>query len=195
MAYSLPLAVVIAGPNGAGKTTVAPRLLRGALAVSEFVNADTIAAGLSAFRPEQAAVAAGRIMLDRLHALARERETFAFESTLASRCFAPWLQELQTQGYRVHLEFLSLPSADMAVARVQDRVRLGGHNIPADVVHRRYVRGLSNFFFRYRTVVDIWQLFDNCDAHRYRLIASGGGDALPTIIDQSGWNALLEQAR
>lgn len=195
MAYSLPLAVVIAGPNGAGKTTAAPRLLRGALAVSEFVNADTIAQGLSAFRPEQAAVAAGRIMLDRLHALALARETFAFETTLASRSFAPWLHGLRTQGYRVHLDFLSLPSAEMALARVQDRVRLGGHDVPIPVVRRRYARGLHNFFFVYRSVVDAWQLFDNSDPDEYRLIASGESDAPPTIIDQNGWNNLLEQAR
>jgi len=195
MAYSLPLAVVIAGPNGAGKTTAAPRLLRGALAVSEFVNADTIAQGLSAFRPEQAAVAAGRIMLQRLHALAHKRQSFAFETTLASRSFAPWLQGLRMRGYRVHLEFLSLPSAEMALARVRDRVRLGGHDVLAPVVRRRYARGLHNFFFGYRDVVDAWQLFDNSDSGDYRLIASGKSDAPPAIIDNPGWSNLLEQAR
>jgi predicted ABC-type ATPase len=195
MVYSRPLAVVIAGPNGAGKTAAAPRLLRGALAVSEFVNADTIAQGLSAFRPEQAAVAAGRIMLDRLHALARMHESFAFETTLASRGFAPWLRELRTQGYRVHLEFLSLPSADLALARVRERVGLGGHNIPADVVRRRYVRGLANFFSLYRNVVDSWQLFDNSDRNVYRLLASGESDASPSIVDEGGWKSLLEHGQ
>ena len=187
--------VAIAGPNGAGKTTAAPRLLRGALAVSEFVNADTIAAGLSAFRPEQAAVAAGRIMLERLHDLARERETLAFETTLASRSFAPWLRELRTDGYRVHLTFLSLPSAEMALARVRERVQLGGHDVPAAVVRRRYARGLRNFFSIYGTVADTWQLFDNSNRDEYRLIASGQSNASAAIIDENGWNTLLEQAR
>ena len=195
MTYSAPLAVVIAGPNGAGKTTAASRLLRGALAVGEFVNADTIAQGLSAFRPEEAAVAAGRIMLERLHTLAHARETFAFETTLASRSFAPWLRSLQTDGYRVHIEFLSLPSAELSLARVRDRVRLGGHDVPPAVVRRRYTRGLGNFFALYRTLADSWQLYDNSDPGEPRLIASGESGAAPTIIDESGWNALLEQAR
>lgn len=194
MAYSRPLLVVLAGPNGAGKTTAAPRLLRGALAVSEFVNADTIAQGLSAFRAEQAAVAAGRILLDRLQALGRERASFAFETTLASRSFAPWLRELRTDGYRLHLEFLSLPSPDMALARVQERVRLGGHNVPPSVVRRRYTRGLRNFFLVYREIADTWQLFDNSVRDEYRLLASGKRRTVPTVVDQAGWNQLLEQA-
>jgi predicted ABC-type ATPase len=99
----MPKVVVIAGPNGAGKSTTAPAILRDALEVHEFVNADTIAAGLSAFSPESVALAAGRIMLDRVHELARERRDFAFETTLASRTFAPWIKRLQAEGYTFHL--------------------------------------------------------------------------------------------
>jgi predicted ABC-type ATPase len=195
MAYSTPLVVVIAGPNGAGKTTASARLLRGALAVNEFVNADTIAQGLSAFRPEEAAIAAGRVMLDRLHTLARERESFAFETTLATRGFAPWLRELREDGYRVHLTFVSLPNAELAVARVQERVRSGGHAVPAGVVRRRYVRGLVNFFTLYRRIVDTWQLLDNSYPDEERWIAFAAGDAEPTIVDRPAWTALVEQTR
>src|SRR4051812_37580642 len=120
-----PLVVVVGGPNGAGKSTTAPRLLRGALAVREFVNADAIAQGLSAFRPETVAFAAGRVMLARLRALAAAGDSFAFETTLASRNFAPWLRTLKAQGFKVHVAFLSLPTADLAVARVAERVRQG----------------------------------------------------------------------
>jgi predicted ABC-type ATPase len=134
VAASRPLIVVLAGPNGAGKSTAAPSLLRDALAVEQFVNADTIARGLSEFRPEQAAVAAGRIMLARLDTLARERASFAFETTLASRTFAPWLRARQSAGYHVHIAFLSLPDAETALARVHDRARLGGHNVPEDAI-------------------------------------------------------------
>ena len=123
-----PLVVVLAGPNGAGKSTSAAHLLRGALAVDEFVNADTIAQGLSAYRPESAAVTAGRVMLDRLRFLARERRDFAFETTLAGRGHARWLQSLRAAGYRAHLIFLALPAAELAVARVAERVRQGGHD-------------------------------------------------------------------
>jgi predicted ABC-type ATPase len=140
-----PLVVVLAGPNGAGKSTVAPRLLQGPLAVSEFVNADTIARGLSAFHPETVAVAAGRMMLARLRALAEARQDFAFETTLAGRNFAPWLNRLRPSGYRAHLAFVSLPSPELAVQRVRDRASGGGHDVPEDVIKRRYARGLRNY--------------------------------------------------
>jgi predicted ABC-type ATPase len=135
------LLVVLAGPNGAGKSTTAAHLLKGALAVEEFVNADIIAQGLSAYRPESAAVTAGRVMLERLRFLARERRDFAFETTLAGRGHAPWLQDLRAAGYRAHLIFLALPAADLAVARVAERVRQGGHDVPEAVVRRRFVAG------------------------------------------------------
>jgi predicted ABC-type ATPase len=98
--------IVLGGANGAGKSTAAPALLRGKLAVTHFVNADTIAQGLAAFAPESAAIEAGRIMLARIRELAASRATFAFETTLASRSLAPWLRDLLASGYRVHLVFL-----------------------------------------------------------------------------------------
>jgi predicted ABC-type ATPase len=124
-----PSVVILAGPNGAGKSTVAPALLQGALAVNEFVNADVIARGLSAFDPESAAIAAGRVMLTRIRELAEQRVNFAFETTLASRSFAPWLRELRASGYEIHILFLWLPSADFALDRVAERVRAGGHDV------------------------------------------------------------------
>lgn len=151
-----PLVVVLAGPNGAGKTTSAAHLLRGALAVDEFVNADTIAQGLSAYRPESAAVTAGRVMLDRLRFLAHEHRDFAFETTLAGQGHARWLQNIRADTYRAHLIFLALPAAELAVARVAERVRQGGHDVPEAVVRRRFVAGLRNFFEVYRTIVDGW---------------------------------------
>src|SRR5690606_37057375 len=135
--------MLLAGPNGAGKSTSAPNLLKGVLAVEEFVNADVIAQGLSAYRPESAAVAAGRVMLERLRFLAARRQDFAFDTTLAGRGHARWLRELRSTGYRAHLIFLSLPSADLAVARVAERVRQGGHHVPDDVVRRRFGAGLG----------------------------------------------------
>jgi predicted ABC-type ATPase len=141
-----PNVVVLAGPNGAGKSTAAPLLLRRTLRVNHFVNADTIARGLSAFQPERVALTAGRIMLDRLRQLAEDDDSFAFETTLASRSFAPWLRALVDRGYVFRLVFLWLPSDDLAVARVKSRVRLGGHNVPEETIRRRYHAGLQNFF-------------------------------------------------
>jgi len=188
-----PLVVVIAGPNGAGKSTTAPQLLQGALAVHEFVNADSIATGLSAFRPDSAAIAAGRVMIERLKELARARADFAFETTLASRTFAPWLYELRASGYRTHLAFLSLRSADLAVARVAERVRAGGHDVPENVVRRRFKGGLVNLFHVYPPVLDSWQVFDNSDLAQPHIIASSRGSTPPTVLDAAAWDNLVAQ--
>src|SRR5690242_6335806 len=109
---SHPHLVILAGPNGAGKSTAAPALLRGALRVDEFVNADVIAAGLSGFHPEGAAIEAGRVMLHRLNHLAERRASFAFETTLSGRTTARLLEELYRRGYRSHLIYPWVPSAD-----------------------------------------------------------------------------------
>lgn len=195
MAASAPLLVVVAGPNGSGKSTTAPRLLQQALAVSEFVNADAIALGLSAFRPESAAIAAGRAMLGRLRALSLAGEDFAFETTLASRSLAPWVERLRAAGYHVHVTFLSLPSPELALARVAERVRQGGHDVPEQVVRRRFVVGLRNFFARYQPIVDSWQLFDNSLASGPRLVAARLAGEERRILDLEAWNTLVEQSR
>src|SRR5271166_2083441 len=115
MANEHPTVIVLAGPNGSGKTTAASKLLPDVLGVVEFVNADTIAQGLAAFRPELVALEAGAIMLSRLHRLAEQRRTFAFETTLAGRSLATWLAQLVASGYEFHLVYLWLPSPDLAV--------------------------------------------------------------------------------
>jgi predicted ABC-type ATPase len=193
MAARPPLVIVIAGPNGAGKSTMALRLLRDALAVSEFVNADPIAIGLSAFRPESVAMAAGRVMLARLKSLAAAGNDFAFETTLASRTFAPWLRSLRASRYRVHLAFLSLPSPDLAVARVAERVRQGGHDVPESVVRRRFDAGLRNLFALYEGIADTWQLFDNSGVGEPRLVASGRAGHQGRILDAVAWANLRER--
>jgi predicted ABC-type ATPase len=188
-----PLVVAIGGPNGAGKSTIAPRLLSEMLGISEFVNADTIAAGLSARDPARAAVLAGRQMLLRMRELAVARADFAFETTLASRHFAPWLKRLQAEGYRFILVFLWLPSADEAVARVELRVRSGGHGVPEETVRRRYMRGLTNFFGLYRPLADRWHFIDNSDlAAGMRPIASGGREHDEVTLDAPRWKAICQ---
>lgn len=186
----VPLVVVLAGPNGAGKSTSAPYLLKDALAVDEFVNADTIATGLSAYRPDAAAVTAGKVMLERLRVLGGLRRDFAFETTLSGRSHARWLQELQASGYRTHLIFLSLPSADLAVARVADRLRRGGHEVPEAIVRRRFVAGLRNLFSVYMHAVDAWTIYDNADVVSPRLVASRAFGAATVIADPQAWESL-----
>mgnify|MGYP002623217875 CR=1 FL=1 len=195
MSDASPLVVVVAGPNGAGKSTSAPRLLRDACAVSEFVNADAIAQGLSAFHPEGVAFHAGRTMLERIRLLARERATFAFETTLATRSFAPWLTSLRRSGYRSHMFFLWLPSEELALARVAARVRMGGHDVPEDVVRRRFRRGLRNLLGLYAGIVDTWQVLDNSEPAGPRLVASGRRGHEPEIVDRAAWQAVTEHQR
>ena len=187
-----PKLVVIAGPNGSGKSTSAPALLRGRLGVTEFVNADTIAQGLSAFSPENAAIQAGRVMLARLRQLAAARANFAFETTLASRSFAPWIEGLNAQGYRFHLVFLWLPSADVAVARVLERVRLGGHDVPEEAIRRRYARGLKNFFELYRPLATSWRLYDNSGRSKPRLVADRLSARKLRVVDSSAGTRIAE---
>jgi predicted ABC-type ATPase len=185
---SPPHVVVVAGANGSGKSTSAPALLRDALEVTEFVNADTIAAGLSAFRPQSVAVAAGRIMLARMRALAIAREDFAFETTLASRSFAPWLKQLREGGYRVHILFLWLRNEELAVRRVAERVRAGGHSVPEDVVRRRYRAGMRNFFGLYVPLADSWQMLDNSESGKPRLVATGNDQLF--VHDAETWQRI-----
>ncbi len=190
---SSPKVIALAGPNGAGKSTTAPFLLKGTLGVTEFVNADVIAQGLSGFAPEGAAVAAGRVMLARLRQLARQKLTFALETTLATRSYAPWLSDLIRTGYTFHLVFLWLPSADAAVARVAERVRMGGHDVPEATIRRRYTRGLRNFFTLYQPLAATWRVFDNSSALGPRLIARGKGKKTTRIVQRSAWKLITRQ--
>jgi predicted ABC-type ATPase len=185
-----PSVIVLAGPNGAGKSTLAPVLLRGTLGVTHFVNADVIARGLSAFDPDRVALQAGRIMLKRLKELADQHETFAFETTLASRSFAPWIAHLIEAGHRFHLTFIWLPDVEMALQRVRDRVRFGGHDVPAETVRRRYSAGLRNFLELYQPLADSWQVYDNSGQERPRLVALGRRTLVRRVADAKAWKTI-----
>lgn len=153
--------IVIAGPNGAGKTTFAREFLPQEAQCPAFVNADLIAAGLSPFSPEQAAFKAGRLMLQEMDEHAERGDNFAFETTLSGRVYARRLQAWQQQGYFVSIYFLRLQSPELAVARVAERVRQGGHNVPEPVIRRRFEAGLRYFESLYKPMVDDWMLLDN----------------------------------
>lgn len=188
----MPYVIIIAGPNGAGKTTTAPALLDKNLKMSHFVNADTIAAGLSAFAPEKASIQAGKTMLKRMHQLADNKEDFAFETTLASRSFAPWIEELKNKNYVFYLTFLLLDSADMAIDRVAERVRLGGHSVPEQTIRRRFDAGLKNFFKLYEPLADSWQMYDNSVIGTSNPVASKTNSHIE-IQNKIIWNRLVEK--
>jgi predicted ABC-type ATPase len=160
MSKSTPTVYVIAGPNGAGKTTFATEFLPDFVDCREFLNADLIAAGLAPFAPETQDVRAGRLLLERIQELTGQRKDFGFETTLSGRTYARLFRELRPTGYRIVLFFLWLPNADMAVSRVANRVRQGGHHVPEIDIRRRYITGQQNLFGLYRSVIDAWWLYD-----------------------------------
>ena len=172
---------------------MAGQLLKGTLGVDDFVNADVIARGLSSFNTEEVSLAAGRIMLGRLRELAAVGRSFAFETTLASRSFAPWITVLNEQGYRFYLVYLWLPDAETAVARVAERVRMGGHAVVPETIRRRYTRGLRNFFGIYRGLAARWWMYDNSSAAGPRLIATGSGVRVTRRVDTSLWTGLEQE--
>ena len=156
-----PVCYIIAGPNGAGKTTFARKFLPEYVKCLDFINADLIAGGISPFVPEKAAIQAGRIMIEQIQHLAESRRDFGFETTLSGKSYANLLHRLKVKGYRIHLFFLWLPNADLAIERIADRVRKGGHTIPEGVVRRRFHKGLNNFIKIYRPLLDSWFIIDN----------------------------------
>ena len=158
-----PRILVIAGPNGAGKTTFAREYLPREGECPNFINADLIAAGLSPFDPDRAAVQAGRLMIEEIRRRVAARESFAFETTLSGRSYVRLIPEWQITGYRVELTFLWLPTVDLAIERVRIRVSQGGHGIPEEVIRRRYKQGWENFQRVYRGLVNGWTLYDNSD--------------------------------
>ncbi len=187
----MPNVILISGANGAGKSTLAPHLLRDTFGITEYVNADTIALGLSAFAPEKVAMEAGRIMLKRLNELAASGKDFAFETTLASRSYVRRLKHLQeARGYKVSLIFLWLSNADLAVSRVSERVRVGGHDVPETVIRRRYMKGLHNFFELYQTLADSWAVYDCSDVSNLLLIASKDGARGIQVFEVERWRAI-----
>ena len=153
--------IIIAGPNGAGKTTFARSFLPEEAQCTRFINADLIAAGLSPFAPEAEALKAGRLMLEEIAGCVRRGESFAFETTLAGFSYLARIRQWRAQGYHVSLFFLCLPDAETAIARVAERVRQGGHDIPAEVIRRRFTAGLRNLENTYKSAVDTWAKYDN----------------------------------
>ena len=153
--------VIVAGPNGAGKTTFAREFLPNEAHCPDFINADLIAAGLSPFNPEAAALRAGRLMLEEIGARVAGLRSFAFETTLSGLGYARQIPRWRQRGYFVKLVFLCLPDAEMAVARVAGRVAQGGHSIPEAVIRRHFSAGWRNFNDRYRFIVNAWTLYDN----------------------------------
>ena len=153
--------IIIGGPNGAGKTTFAREYLLKEAHCPDFINVDLIAAGLSPFDPDRAAIRAGRIMLSEIQRRVRKRESFAFETTLSGLVYTRMIPAWRMSGYQVRLVFLSLPNPGVAISRVAMRVKQGGHDVSDTVIRRRFDAGLRNFQSIYMNLVDKWEWYDN----------------------------------
>jgi predicted ABC-type ATPase len=186
--------IAIAGPNGAGKSSTAPALLRDLFELDNFVNADVLAQEISPMESTAAVLAAGRAVLREMDRLARSGVDFAFESTLASRSLAPWVRSLCTErGYAFHLIYLWLPSPALAAARVARRVAMGGHDVPPEVVRRRFYRSLKNLFELYQPLAESWHYYDNSSVTGVpRLISAGNGRNTVAVYDEEVLRAMQE---
>jgi predicted ABC-type ATPase len=174
---------IIAGCNGAGKTTASYTILPEILNCEEFVNADEIAKGLSPFNPESVAIESGRIMVNRINELLKKNKDFSFETTLSSKSYSKKIQEAKSKGYRVTLLFFWLQTIDLAIERVKIRVKEGGHNIPIEVIKRRYQNGIQNLFKIYLPIVDTALIFDNSEGN-HQLIAEKSKDSNLKILNK-----------
>ena len=183
----------MAGPNGAGKSTSAPAVIHDLLAVGAFVNADVIARGLAEFDSASVAFQAGRVMLQRLEELLEQRTDFAFETTLASRTFAPFLRRARTVGYDVRLIYVWLNDANLCIERIKGRVRSGGHFVEDEIVRRRYERSLRNLFALYRPLADGWQVYDNSERDNPVLVAEGHRADMASIHVQATWDKMMRR--
>lgn len=189
-----PTLYILAGCNGAGKTTAANVLLPEIFHCDEFVNADLIAKGLSPFNVEQVAIQAGRLMLERIKLLASQQKSFVIETTLATKSYVPFIADCKQKGYKIVLLYFWLNDYELAISRVEKRVKMGGHNIPTDVIERRYNAGIRNLINLYIPICDEWNVYDNSPSPAVK-IASGVFNNEINIANFEGWNFINKIAK
>jgi len=185
----LPNLYIIAGPNGAGKTTASYTILPEILNCKEFINADEIAKGISPFQPETVSILAGRIMLERINELLNQQVDFAIETTLTTLSYRKTIELARRKGYQITLLYFWLNDVKLAIERVKIRVSEGGHNIPEDVIIRRYYKGIYNLYNTFIGLSDYWSVLDN-SYQSNTLIAEGIADSEITIYDTEIWKII-----
>lgn len=185
---------IIGGCNGAGKTTASYTILPEILDCKEFVNADEIARGLSPFTPDSMAIEAGKLMLKRIKELLGRDESFAIETTLATRSYVNLVNQAQAKGYKVTLVFFWLHTPELALQRIAERVKKGGHDIPNTTARRRYIAGINNLFNLYAPAVDYWMIYDNSESPCLP-VAQGKATLTTTIYDENKLNKIKSYVR
>jgi len=183
---------IIAGCNGAGKTTASYSVLPDMLGCKEFVNADEIARGLSPFQPEKVAIEAGRIMLNRIKGLTAYKVDFAFETTLSTKSYVQFIRNAHLEGYYVYLVYFWLNSPELAIERVKKRVAMGGHDIPNDIIRRRYWAGIKNLSQLYIPICDFWIMADN-SVTPFQVVAEGFKSNHIKIYHHQIYNQIVTQ--
>ena len=190
----MPKLFIICGCNGAGKTTASYTILPEMLNFGEFVNADEIAKKLDPFKPEDAALRASRLMIERIDELLSKKADLAIETTLATRTLVKIIKDAKELGYTITLIYFWRNIPELAIERVRLRVASGGHNVPEETIRRRYLQGISNLFSLYLPIVDYWILIDNSNV-KIELIAEGGKDILTKIHNKTLYNLLIHYER
>ena len=187
-----PNVYIIAGPNGAGKTTFARQFLPLYAKCKNFVNADLIAQGLAPFSPESAGIKAGRILLEQVHALAHQKVNFAFESTLAGKAYLPFLKNLKSKGYIIHIFFLWIPNVNLSLARIKERVAQGGHNVPVKDVRRRFDKSFYNFWYDYRSLANYWSVLNNSGIVPQLISQGEANNTITNIANEDIYNQFFK---
>ena len=183
--------VLIGGPNGAGKTTTARVLLPEFFHLHPFLNADDIARDLAPWDVESAALSAGRILIERMHSLVRNGESFALESTLSGKSYIPLLKDCRANGWSIALYYFWLPSPEDSIARVANRVSQGGHHIPDEVIYRRFKTGIWNMRHLYLPLADTAAIYDNSGEKRILIADRESGWPL-VIHEEERWSKIEE---
>ncbi len=185
----MPNLYIISGCNGAGKTTASYTILPEMLNCKEFVNADEIAKGLSPFQPETVSFLAGRIMLERINELLDQNIDFAIETTLTTLSYQKTIEFAKTIGYTITLLFFWLNDVNLAIERVKTRVMEGGHNIPEEVIIRRYKKGILNLTKVFVNLCDYWLVIDN-SSRPYTFITEGNEELVTNVYNEEIWDKI-----
>ena len=191
MKSSQPLLLIMAGPTGARKSSCASLYLPPSV---PYINADDIARTLPGRPTREAEVQAARIALETMDEAEARRESFATETTLASKTLASRAIRLRQAGYFFQLVYVWSPSPDFSVLRFAQRVRHGGHDIPEDTIRRRWLAGVKNFFSLYQPIADQWDVIDNSTTGLPLLVAKGCLGQITEIRDQKVWDELDRRA-
>lgn len=182
---------ILGGPNGAGKTTAAEVLLPRKLRIHAFLNADEIARGISPDNVDAAAFEAGRVLIKKMRMLVENDQSFAFETTCSGKSYVRLLGECKAAGWRISLIYLWVPSPEYSIARVARRVSQGGHDIPEEVIRRRYLAGLWNMRHLYLPLAHDAFVYDNSD-RALRLIARRNSGSPLIVLDEENWARIEE---